>query len=154
MALLCMREAVLRIRRPWRNGLPALSPFPPIRSLQSAASFAFASPRLLFYSSLSVAALRSLAGVSLDHFRGAADGTAETSRAERERHGEHIDVEAARLFSAAASRVLHLHDEPRPFAGMCLAFADAAAACTGSAGEGRDGKPCISAADSACRGDF
>lgn len=41
--------------------------------------------------------------------------------------GAGLSVEAARMFSAALWRVVHLHEDPRPFVTVCAAFAERAA---------------------------
>lgn len=74
---------------------------------------------------------------------------------------EQAGVEARRFMSAAVSGLLHLHDDPRPFAGLCLAFAgagsrDAASSSlvgmkNGGGGSGGGGEG--TAAEKTCRGD-
>lgn len=41
--------------------------------------------------------------------------------------GAGLSVEAARMFSAALRRVVHLHEDPRPFVKVCATFAVRAA---------------------------
>ncbi|CAN0398420.1 unnamed protein product, partial [Ectocarpus fasciculatus] len=91
-------------------------------------------------STLSVAAVTSLAGISADSLRTAAFGTSAGFRSSRGGSGgggtgassdlappPAVGPEPARLLTGAVSRVLHLHHDPRPFAGLCLAFAGDAA---------------------------
>ncbi|CAM9715239.1 unnamed protein product, partial [Ectocarpus sp. 4 AP-2014] len=130
------------------------------------------------FSTLSVAAVTSLAGISADTLRTEAFGTSAGFRPSRGGGGTGpssdlptppaVGPEPARLFTGAVSRVLHLHDDPRPFAGLCLAFAGDAAAATSCGSEnelgadddggsgGGDGSDdaaaSVSAAAKACQG--
>lgn len=65
-----------------------------------------------------------------------------------------VSTKAVQLFSAAVLRVVHLHDDPRPFVGVCLTFAaDSSAGVTaapvglgGDSGTGRGYREGIPAA--------
>lgn len=78
-------------------------------------------------------------------------------------HGsEPLGVEAARFVSAAVSGLLCLHDDPRPFAGLCLAFAASglggadprSSADMLNGGDGGGGGGEGTAAKSTCRGEI
>lgn len=78
--------------------------------------------------------MTSLAGVDAKGLRAAAFGATaafSSSSSSAEVSGPAVSVESARLFTEAVSRVLHLHDDPRPFAALCLEFSEAEAASGG-----------------------
>lgn len=81
--------------------------------------------------------MTSLAGVGAKDLRTAAFGATAAFSSSSSSNAEFplpaVSVESARLFTEAVSRVLHLHDDPRPFAGLCLEFAGAAAAAAAAA---------------------